>query len=302
MQRRFLFLLYIKIVNLNIFKRSDLSLKKPIVSFQGARYAFSEIASNKFFKNHLDYYPCKNFDGVFETVDKGIANYGVIPIENSLTGSIHRVYDLLLNHDLIIVGEVSLRIEQHLIAHPGVELKDIRVIYSHPQALEQCRKFLTSIEHIESVASYDTAGSVKMIKDENIKHAAAIGSRLAAQDYGMKIIKEEIEDIPENFTRFYVLSKKQEYFGKPNKTSIVFSVKSIPGALFKSLSVFALRDIDLLKIESRPLRGRPWDYIFYLDFSGDQEEERCQNAIRHLAEITTELKVLGSYRAANNKN
>ena len=272
--------------------------QKLNIAFQGARYAFSEMASRSFFGDDIEPYPCKTFDAVFETVAGKQADYGVIPIENSLTGSIHRVYDLLLSHDILIVGEVSLRIEQHLISHQGVALEDIRIVYSHPQALEQCRNFLTRLNDVESVASYDTAGSVKMIRDQNMRHAAAIGSRWAANDYGMQVLKAEIEDIPENFTRFYVLSREPRTFGEANKTSIVFSMKSIPGALFKSLSVFALRDIDLLKIESRPLRGRPWDYIFYLDFAGNMGEERCQNAIRHLEEITTQLKVLGSYPAA----
>ncbi len=271
------------------------------IAFQGARYAFSEMAARQFFNDEFNAVPCRTFDDVFETVVANGADYGVIPVENSLTGSIHRVYDLLLSHDLKIVGEISLRVEQHLIAHPGVALEEIRVIYSHPQALEQCRKFLTSLKNVESVASYDTAGSVKMIRDQKMRQAAAIGSHWAAKDYGMQIIKTEIEDIPENFTRFYVLSREPKTFGDPDKTSIVFSMQSIPGALFKSLSVFALRDIDLLKIESRPLRGRPWDYIFYLDFAGSMEQERCKNAIRHLEEITTQLKVLGSYPAANSK-
>lgn len=272
------------------------------VAFQGAHYAFSEMAAYSFFGEEIKSLPCKSFEDVFESLDKANADYGVVPIENSLTGSIHAIYDLLLDNELKIVGEISLRIEQHLIAHPGMALEDITVIYSHPQALQQCRQFLSSLQNIESVATYDTAGSVKMIRDEKKKHAAAIGSRWAATDYGMQVLKEEIEDIPENFTRFYVLSKQVKHFGEPNKTSIVFSMKSIPGALFKSLSVFALRDIDLLKIESRPLRGRPWDYIFYLDFAGNMEEESCQNAIRHLKEITTMLKVLGSYPAAVNNN
>lgn len=272
------------------------------IAIQGARYAFSEMAARQFFGDDIDIVCCRAFDDVFESVTKREATFGVIPIENSLTGSIHRVYDLLLAHELILVGEVTMRIEQHLIAHPGVALEDIRVIYSHPQALEQSRNFLLSLENVEAVASYDTAGSVKMIRDENIRDAAAIGSRWAAEDYGMQILKAEIEDIPENYTRFYVLSREPRTFGEADKTSIVFSLKSIPGALYKCLSVFALRDIDLLRIESRPLRGRPWEYIFYLDFTGNMHEERCQNAIRHLEEITTRLKVLGSYPAAKLNN
>ncbi|RPI02768.1 MAG: prephenate dehydratase [Calditrichaeota bacterium] len=275
--------------------------KIPRIAFQGARYAFSEMAARSFFGDDIELAPCRSFDDVFDSVADSAADYGVIPVENSLTGSIHRVYDLLLNHSLKIVGEISLRIEQHLIAHPGVDLADIRMVYSHPQALEQCRNFLSTLKNAESMASYDTAGSVKMIKEQNLRHAAAIGSRWAATDYGMQILKEEIEDIPENFTRFYVLAKTAQDFGAADKTSVVFSMKSIPGALFKSLSVFALRDIDLLKIESRPLRGKPWDYIFYLDFAGNLEEEQCQNAIRHLGEITSMLKVLGCYPSASSR-
>jgi len=272
------------------------------IAIQGARYAFSEMASRQFFGDTIEIVSCRAFDDVFESVINKKADYGVIPIENSLTGSIHRVYDLLLSNDLFLVGEVVLRIEQHLIAHPGVALEDIRVIYSHPQALEQSRNFLASLKNVEAVASYDTAGSVKMIRDEGIRDAAAIGSRWAAKDYGMQVLKAEIEDIPENFTRFYVISCEKKTFGQANKTSIVFSMKNIPGALFKSLSVFALRDIDLLRVESRPLRGSPWKYIFYLDFAGNLDEERCQNAIRHLEEITTQLKVLGSYPAATDNH
>jgi len=265
------------------------------IAFQGERYAFSEIAAKQFFGEKITCIPCKTFDNVFESVENGTADFGIIPLENSLTGSIHRNYDLLLDQNLKVVGEVFLRVEQHLIANPGVSLSDIKTIYSHPQALEQCRKFLTSLPNIEPVASYDTAGSVKMIHDKKIRDAAAIASKLAAQIYEMQIIKEEIEDIPENFTRFHILSKIEKKIGNPDKTSIVFSMKNIPGALFKALSVFALRDIDLLKIESRPLRGKPWAYIFYLDFSGHMQEEKSQNAIRHLQEMSNFLKVLGSY-------
>jgi len=270
-----------------------------MVAFQGAHYAFSEIAAKRYFGEDIRILPCRAFEDVFNAVEAQEARFGMIPIENSLTGSIHRNYDLLLEHDLTIVGEVFLRIEQQLIANPGVRLEDIRVIYSHPQALEQCRLFLTSLKDVDAVASYDTAGSVQMIHEKKMLQAAAIASRLAAQDYQMQILKEEIEDIPENFTRFLIVSKNAVPLGEPNKTSVVFSMKNIPGALFKSLSVFALRDIDLLKIESRPLRGKPWAYIFYLDFVGDMRQEHCRNAIRHLEEITTFLKVLGSYESGN---
>ncbi len=269
--------------------------KPKTIAFQGERYAFSEIAAKQFFVEEFTCVPCKTFDIVFEAVENGAAEFGIIPLENSLTGSIHRNYDLLLEHELIVVGEVFLRVEQHLIANPGVLLSDIKTVYSHPQALEQCRKFLTSLPGVEPVASYDTAGSVKMIHEKKMHDSAAIASSMAARIYDMQIIKQEIEDIPENFTRFHILSKNDIKFADPDKTSIVFSMKNIPGALFKALSVFALRDIDLLKIESRPLRGKPWAYIFYLDFSGNMDEERSQNAIRHLQEMSNFLKILGSY-------
>jgi prephenate dehydratase len=270
-----------------------------MVAFQGAHYAFSEIAAKNYFSEEIECLPCKSFERVFAVVENGEATFGIIPVENSLTGSIHRNIDLLLEKDLHIVGETFLRIEQHLIAARGVQLKDIKTIYSHPQALEQCRNFLSKLDGIESVASYDTAGSAKMILDKNLRDAAAIASRRAAEDYGMDILCEEIEDIPENFTRFHIIARESIKLGEPDKTSIVFSMKNIPGALFKSLSVFALRDIDLLKIESRPLRGRPWVYFFYLDFQGHTGEERCINAIRHLQEITSYLKVLGSYKSGH---
>ncbi len=268
--------------------------QKKVVAFQGAPYAFSEIAARQYFKDNIQSIPCKRFEDVFTKVESQKDTFGIVPIENSLTGSIHRNYDLLLDHDLRIVGETYLRIEQNLIVNPGVTLDMVKVIYSHPQALEQCRQFLSKLQNIETLASYDTAGSVKYIKDEKRMDAGAIASKWAAKDYKMKILQREIEDFPHNFTRFLLITR-QNVPAVKEKTSIVFSMKNIPGALFKALSVFALRDIDLLKIESRPQRGKPWEYIFYLDFLGNIEQEHCQNAIRHLKEITILLKILGSY-------
>ncbi|MBC8491144.1 MAG: prephenate dehydratase [Candidatus Marinimicrobia bacterium] len=271
---------------------------QPAVAFQGTHYAFSEIAARQYFGSEIQTIPCRSFTDVFSSVQNGNSDFGILPVENSLTGSIYQNLDLFLESTVSITGETSIRVEQHLIANPDVKLDDIKVVYSHPQALEQCRNFLSSLPHIETIASYDTAGSVKDIRDKQILHAAAIASRQAAKDYDMEIIREEIEDIPENYTRFYIISKAAQTLNNTDKTSIIFSMKNIPGALFKSLSVFALRDIDLLKIESRPLRGKPWEYFFYLDFAGNMKEERCRNAIRHLEEITSFLKVLGTYKSA----
>jgi len=275
-----------------------ISKNQPAVAFQGTHYAFSEIAARQFFGSEIQTVPCRSFADVFLSVQNGDSDFGILPVENSLTGSIYQNLDLFLESTVSITGETSIRVEQHLIAIPGVKIDDIKVVYSHPQALEQCRNFLSSMPHIETIASYDTAGSVKDIRDKQMLHAAAIASRQAAKDYDMQIIREEIEDIPENYTRFYIISKAAQTLNNTDKTSIIFSMKNIPGALFKSLSVFALRDIDLLKIESRPLRGKPWEYFFYLDFAGNMQEERCRNAIRHLEEITSFLKVLGSYKSA----
>jgi arogenate/prephenate dehydratase len=264
-------------------------------AFQGERGAFSEEAAVKFFGEDVTPAPCATFDQVFEQVDNRESDYGVAPIENSLGGSIHRNYDLLLRNDLHIVGETAVRVRHALIVHPGVKLEQVRRVYSHPQALAQCEKSLDRWPQIERVSAYDTAGSVKMLKEENIRDGAAIASRRAAEIYGMDILEEGLEDSEENYTRFLILSREPVQTQGPSKTSIVFSMPNVPGALFKTLAVFALRDIDLFKIESRPLQGKAWDYFFYIDFAGGMHEERCQNALNHLKEITTYLKVLGSY-------
>lgn len=271
------------------------------VAFQGERGAYSEAAAIDFFGPEIEPVPCASFEEVFRRVEEASYEYGIVPIENSLAGSIHRNYDLLLRHELTIVGETNFRIVHNLIAHRGVKLVDIKRVYSHPQALSQCERYLDGLIGVARIPAYDTAGSVKMIKEQGLRDTAAIASRQAAIVYDMAILEEGIEDEAENFTRFLALSKQDEIPEDADKTSIVFSVENVPGSLFKSLSVFALRDIDLTKIESRPLRGKPWEYIFYLDFIGSIKEERCKNALNHLREIATFLRVLGSYPRAKNR-
>ncbi len=270
----------------------------PIVAFQGERGSFSEEAAHKLVGRRARARPCETFAAVFEAVARGKADSCLVPIENTLAGSVYENYDLLLEHDLHIVGEENLRIVHNLIGFSGVTFKNLRQVYSHPVALAQCSRFFRRHPKIEKVPFYDTAGAVKMLADRRLRGAAAIASRVAAQVYRARILRSHLEDHRENYTRFLLLSKKAKVSPRANKVSIVFSTRNVPGALYRCLSVFALRDIDLSKMESRPLRGRPWEYFFYLDFRGNLKEERCQNALAHLGEVTNFLRVLGCYVSA----
>ncbi len=271
-----------------------------IIAFQGEHGAFSEEAAGLYRASlsprpAIVTQPRKSFAQVFEAVQRRKADVGIVPIENSLFGSVHENFDLLDRYPLHIVGEVKLRVSHMLMARRGVKLADLRHIYSHPQALGQCDRFLQTMKKAEIVAVYDTAGSAKMIGESNTRDSAAIASAAAAKLYGLSILKRSIESDHQNFTRFLVLARKPVRVQKNAKTSIILSLKSIPGALFKALSVFALREIDLEKIESRPIRGKPWEYVFYIDFRGSLEDENCRYAIDALGEITSHLRVLGSY-------
>ena len=265
------------------------------VAFQGELGAFSQHAAERIFGPDVRPLPCVTFEDVFSRLIRGRADFAVIPIENSLAGSIHQNFDLLARHSLESIGETYVRIEHHLIAHPGARLAGIRQIYSHPVALAQCQKFLRSLKSVEKVSFYDTAGSVKFIRDSDLSSAAAVASADAAKIYGMKILKRNIEDDRENYTRFLALARHGRFAHGGAKTSLVFSLKNEPGALFKALSVFALRDINLTKIESRPIRGRKWEYLFYVDLQSDIRSRQCAHALRHLKEMTAYFKVLGSY-------
>lgn len=270
----------------------------PIVAFQGERGSFSEEATYKLLSRRIRVRPCETFATAFEDVAKGKADFCLVPIENTLAGSVYENYDLLLQHDLHIVGEENLRVVHNLIAFPGVAVKDVRQVYSHPVALAQCSRFFRRHAGIEKVAFYDTAGAVKMLAERRLRGAAAIASRVAAEVYRARILQTHLEDHRENYTRFLLLSKTAKVPPRADKVSIVFSTQNVPGALYKCLSVFALREIDLAKMESRPLRGRPWEYFFYLDFFGNLKEERCRNALAHLGEVTNLLRVLGCYVSA----
>ncbi|MCB0208553.1 MAG: prephenate dehydratase [Anaerolineae bacterium] len=266
------------------------------VAVLGGPGTYTDAAAIAFFGDSIEAIGKSDFDDIFEAVTNGHADRGIVPIENSLAGSIHRNYDLLLRHDLSIIGETQVHIAHQLLALPGVALTDIKKVYSHPQPLSQCEHTLSRLlPHVEQITSRDTVSSVKLLLENNITDGAALASERAAKIYGLNILKADMQDSSENYTRFVAISPKPVVPQADAKTSIVFSMDNVPGSLFKSLAVFALRDIDLTKIESRPLQDKRWQYFFYIDFIGSLEEERCQNALNHLQEITSFFKILGSY-------
>lgn len=267
------------------------------VAFQGEVGAYSEEAAFRFFGPSTTVIPCETLDEVFKLVQEASVQYGIIPVENSLEGSISRSYDLLLETDVKVCGEIELRVSHCLIANPEAELGSITRIYSHPQALAQCQNYLRHLGR-ELIPNYDTAGSVKMIKEKHIMDGAAIASARAADIYDMKIIEREIEDNPHNFTRFFVISRQDTTPTGNDKTSIVFLLKHRPGTLYEALKIFAAHKINLTKIESRPTRQKLWEYNFYLDFEGHQQDATVQRALKKLSQTCHFLKVLGSYPKA----
>ena len=268
------------------------------VAFQGEPGAYSEAAALALYGEGVETVPCPAFDLVFEAIANGTSDYGVVPVENSLAGSIQRNYDLLLQHDLFIVAEHNLRISHCLIAHPGKKLSDIRRVYSHPQALGQCEESLRALGDVDVIVAQDTAGSVQLIKERGYDDAAAIAGERAAQIYEMAILRREFEDDKVNYTRFIAIGQEPVEPDGEAKTALAFAGKNQPGLLFRCLAAFALRDIDLAKIESRPLRGVPWEYIFYLDFAGSASDEHCRRALDQLREMATFVRVFGSYNRA----
>ena len=274
-------------------------MRKERIAFQGELGAFSQMAVKQLLGTAAVAVPCASFELMFKTLAAGRVDGAMVPIENTLHGSVHENYDHLLRFDLPIVAETSVRIVHNLIAAPGVKAGAVRRVFSHPVALNQCLNFFAAHPEVEKVPYYDTAGSVKMLAEEKPKDAAAIASALAAEQYGCRILKRSIEDDKENYTRFFLLRKKAARGVKAAsrgwKTSLVFATKNEPGSLFRALSAFALRDLSLAKIESRPFKGRRWEYLFYLDFLGHVEEPAAKNALSHLGEIADLLKVLGCY-------
>jgi len=271
--------------------------KKIKVAYQGEPGAYSESAVYSYFGSSAQPLPCRTFSDVFRSVEMEKTAFGIVPIENSIEGSVNAVYDLFLKYDPRVCGEIILKITHCLIANPGTKLSDIKVIYSHPQALGQCRAYLESL-NCELISTYDTAGSVKMIKEQGLTDAGAIAGERAAQIYSMNILARDIADNPNNYTRFFVLSKNDAPPSGNDKTSVIFSTKHIPGALYQALGEFAKRKINLTKIESRPTKRRPWEYNFYLDFEGHRSEQRCAEALEGLRSKAVFVKILGSYPKA----
>ncbi|MGA2199429.1 MAG: prephenate dehydratase [Nitrososphaerales archaeon] len=269
-------------------------MKKLRVGFQGEHGAFSEQAAFKHFGTSVETVASRSIREVFNLTEVGSTEAGVVPIENSIEGSVSETYDMLLTSSVKVVGEVAVRVVHCLVALPTAKLAEVKVIYSHPQALAQCRNFVAALQAEPRVA-YDTAGSAKMIRDERMVGAAAIASERAAEIYGLKVLKKGIEDYGRNFTRFLIISKSEGRRRRDCKTSVIFSVPHTPGSLYNVLEVLARAKINLTKIESRPTRQRPWEYYFFVDFEGHHRGRDVSKAFAEVATKTIFLKVLGSY-------
>lgn len=268
-------------------------MEMPRVAFQGERGAFSEDAVLKFFGD-VDFLSCRSLRDVFELVATANAEFGVVPVENSQAGSINETYDLLLKHDLNIYGEIAIEVNHCLLAPSGETLDSIKTVYSHPQALAQCAEFLQKLD-IEIVPTYDTAGSAKLIQEKALVHCAAVASKRVSEIYLMQILAEDIQTIADNYTKFFAIAKKKSGYAEENKTSLVFATKNAPGALYDCLGAFANRGINLTKLESRPSKDKPWEYVFYVDLEGHVEDDICGQALVYLRGKTSFLKILGSY-------
>lgn len=274
-----------------------MSTSPAIVAFQGEHGAFSEEAIRQHFGSEFDTLPCHAFADIFAAVEAGRALYGAVPVENSIAGSINKAYDLLLEHDLRIWGEILLRVRHNLLAAPGTSLEDITAVRSHPQALAQCEHTLNR-HGWQAIPWYDTAGSAKELAAQPATGVAVIASRLAAQKYKLDILAPGIEDLDFNYTRFFVIGRGYPPHAQPAKTSLIFALPHSPGSLVACLDAFASRGINLTKLESRPRRNRPWHYVFYLDFEGHWQDAPCREALVSLLSRAAFVKLLGSYPAA----
>lgn len=273
----------------------ELSVKH--IGFQGEHGAYSEQAIFDHFGQDVEPVTLRTVSDVFRAVENGETEAGVVPVENSIGGNIYETYDMLAETTLNITGEIVLKIEHCLIGLHGAHLSEIRTVYSHPQAIEQCREFLTRLG-VKMVGTYDTAGSVRMIKEKGMKDGAAIAGERNAALYGLSVIEKGIEGKSANYTRFLILSRDSQHVAEQAKTSLIFSVDHTPGSLYKALAPFAELGINLCKVESRPKKGHPWEYHLFMDFEGNMDDEACINAVRRLRGLSQYVKVLGSYPMA----
>jgi len=267
------------------------------VAFQGERGSYSHEACERYFGPHVAVKPLRTLRDVFHAVESGHNVFGVVPVENSYEGSINETHDLLASTTSKVCGEILVRVRHCLIGKPGTRADEITTVYSHPQALAQCARYLR-ISKMEAVPTYDTAGSLKLIKAMRSRKVAAIASRRAAELYSMRIIAEGIEDSGVNYTRFLVLGKRAAPRSGDDKTSIIFGVEHKPGLLYRALKALSRSGINLTKIESRPVKNAPWQYNFYVDFHGHMRDKSCREALRDLRERSTFVKILGSYPTA----
>ncbi len=270
------------------------------IAIQGEKASFHDIAAQKYFGPNIEIICCETFKDSFNIVESGDAEYALCAIENSLFGSINETYDLLVKFNFVIVGEVFLRISQSLIVLPGTKLQDIKEVYSHPVAIAQCEDFLDKhLPNAKRLEYYDTAASVEMIRNRKDKKNAAIASSSAAKLYDLKILKEGIETNKQNYTRFVVITKKPIFNEAANKTSLIIRTNNNPGSLYRALGVFAERSINISKLQSRPIIGKAWHYIFYLDIDKGLNDKELIDAFNDLKVQKCELKILGSYLSGN---
>jgi len=289
-------------MNLTISRMSDRAPDARQVAFQGVPGAFSGRAVRQFFGEEVQPLPCEMFDDVFDQIESGEVLFGVVPLENSNGGSVHEVYDLLLRHEQIkIRGELRLRINQTLIGHPGASLGQIRRVYSHPQALAQCHRYLRAHPDWERLPTLDTAGAVKFVKDRGKPEEAALASFESAKIYDMSVLAESIEDEPSNYTRFAVIGRGADQPEQPDKVSLVYATQDRPGALLSTLQDFAEYKVNLSKLESRPVLGNPLEHMFYVDLELDPQSRDFAELMEQLGNKTVLLRDLGHYRKASHR-
>lgn len=271
------------------------------VGYQGKNGTFSDIAVSEFFKEPIEKVNYTNFKSIFKDVESGVIDYALVPVENTTTGIISRTYDLFKEYEVYAVGEINVPIIEHLIGLENTPIEDIKEVYSHPEALGQCEHFFQENPHIKSVAYQDTSASVEYVKKCNDKTKAALGSYLAAKYYELSILKEDVRDNKYNTTRFLCITHNSYITDDANKISTMFVLKHEAGSLYNVLRVFAQNNINLLKLESRPLPQKNFEYLFYLDFDGNMDHENVKKALKEVEDYCISYKILGCYKGDETK-